>query len=297
MRLRLILLALLVAVGLSNSWVAPAEVAAGAEPIQAFIFVHGYSPAPCPGSSEVDDFTTTVDFLRARGFGQKMITAGYYRCDTGADVRLEAYGHHDAYPGGDGQSADIRHFASELAWMIWTDYSSQGHAVGLVGHSMGGLIVRWMLARVAAHDPTYPSRLFVPEAVTLGSPFGGAGFAAFCPNLQCQEMAPGSSFLEALDRDPAPQASGGTRWTVLGSASDTVVRESSALDMLGAYRIGYLSPAYGHGDYPHDVDTAWDARITYRAPGDSQPRVLDDGPHTLELVTSVLQGLQLIPPP
>lgn len=44
----------------------------------------------------------------------------------------------------------IEHIACVLSWYIWNNYAQYGTNVKIVAHSMGGLIVRYMIERVAA---------------------------------------------------------------------------------------------------------------------------------------------------
>jgi pimeloyl-ACP methyl ester carboxylesterase len=280
-RLRLVLLLVVITLPLAVSWTMPVAAAVGnvRRPV---LLVHGYSGGTCPGYDVNRGFASMIDYLRQGGFSQGLLSVGYYNCDTDMSLSLQT----------GGEQTDIPHLANRLAWLIADRYSSHGQAVDLVGHSMGGLIVRWMLYRIQAHDPTYPKELLVPEAVALASPFGGAPFAAFCPDTQCQEMAPGSAFLTELNRRaPNPQATGGTSWTVVGSDADTVVSEASALDVAAGRKIDYHSPAYGHDGYLRDAANARDAEVTYWDSASSAGRLDDAAPHALAWVSEVLQGV------
>ncbi|MFJ2591339.1 esterase/lipase family protein, partial [Streptomyces sp. NPDC087538] len=57
-------------------------------------------------------------------------------------------------------------------------YSAKGQTVDLVGHSMGGLIIRAALAGYAKGDPTWPDTLYVEDVVTLGTPHKAAWLGA-----------------------------------------------------------------------------------------------------------------------
>lgn len=65
--------------------------------------------------------------------------------------------------------------------------------VDLVGHSMGGLVIRSYLANDSAKEK-------VRRVVTLGSPHHGSKFTVFGVGEATKEMRPGSSFLEKLNQ-------------------------------------------------------------------------------------------------
>jgi triacylglycerol esterase/lipase EstA (alpha/beta hydrolase family) len=57
-------------------------------------------------------------------------TVGYYEGDTSCNTKIAATN----------RSTPIQEVGSQLAWDIYLQYSSHGRSVGVVGHSMGGLI-------------------------------------------------------------------------------------------------------------------------------------------------------------
>lgn len=302
-RLSLALLVVATTMLLSVSFVVPRAAAAG-NTHRPVLLIHGYAALGCPGFSGTGYFGTMMSFLRERGFDQGLVPVGYYSCDTSVGASVDGFGGADSYYGATGheqapdgrlsqnRDADIRHLAYQLAWMIYTDYAIRGVGVDIVAHSMGGLIVRWMLYRIQAHDPSFPSALYVPEVVTLGTPHAGVGWAAFCWTAQCRDMTPDSGFLRELNRGAMdPQATGGTDWTIIGSDHDMVVSDRSALHMGHVHRVEYVSPAYGHSDYLSDTSTATNAQVTYWGPNDSAGQTLITAPHALEWVSDSLQGV------
>jgi triacylglycerol esterase/lipase EstA (alpha/beta hydrolase family) len=273
---------------LSVSWVQPA-VAGSANADRPVLFVHGYEAWGCASTNATETFEPTIDFLRQRGWHQDMVTVGYYSCDVAMNDTLEAYGRKDLAPTAD-RDADLRSLAYHLAWMIWSRYSSRGVGVDLVAHSMGGLIVRWMLYRMQAHEADFPPRLYVRAVVSIAAPHAGAPFAAFCPSIQCQEMTAGSSFLDELSRNAvAPQGTGGTVWNLVGSSADQVVPADSSTSMGAAHTVVYSLPAYGHDDYLLDPATAADAHVTYMDPGQTAWSSSTGAPHAIAWLTQALE--------
>jgi pimeloyl-ACP methyl ester carboxylesterase len=64
-----------------------------------------------------------------------------------------------------------------------------GAPVLVVAHSMGGLVVRGLLAR----RPTAP----IGRLVTVGTPHRGSALARLCPSRGCRDLRPGSAWLLA----------------------------------------------------------------------------------------------------
>lgn len=101
-------------------------------------------------------------------------------------------------------AAQIRTWLSESGWA----------SADLVGHSMGGLSLRYMLRNLA---PTIPVHAYV----SLGTPQYGVYGACFLSASNGGQMCPSSSFLTALNRrDDTP---GLTAWATIFSTGDEVV--------------------------------------------------------------------------
>jgi hypothetical protein len=234
------------------------------------VYVHGYNPfgdgADCNMWSSMDNT------LRAWGLTGPKVTVRYYFGDTNCTHALENFGtngrHYD--PGGPwDRYVRIEHLGYRLAWMIYNQYSSKGIPVDIVSHSMGGLITRYALAQVARHHADFPPYLYVEDSVTLGTPHAGTGWADWCWTTQCEQMRPGSSFVNWLATyAPNPQGSGGTDWTTIGSYDDEIVSEGSAISMSAAHKVQYLGSAdMAHSDYYKDTTDARTADVRYNDNG------------------------------
>ena len=115
--------------------------------------------------------------------------------------------------------------------------------VHLVGHSLGGLIVRCALARSAALSSQAAS------AVTIASPHGGACLARIAPGRCARIMRQGSSsYLPAVDAPrPVP-------WLAYYSDGDRIVPPASArLDDPRYDATNLLIPDCGHLTICRDV--------------------------------------------
>jgi triacylglycerol lipase len=93
-----------------------------------------------------------------------------------------------------GKFRSIHEFARILADEVEKVMAeSQSDQVDLVGHSMGGLVVRSYLTEDSA-------RAKIRRVVTLGSPHRGSKLAVFGLGQAVKEMVPGSTFLESLNQ-------------------------------------------------------------------------------------------------
>lgn len=267
------------------------------------LFVHGLNPFegagyPCPWYWGVMETA-----LRQWGYRGRLVDLKYQALDTLCMDTIDGDGSHDAHFGHDDPTQSdynhayenpnshssitpIEHLGYHLAWYVYDHYSSLGRTVDLVGHSMGGLIVRYALTEEAAHDPDFPPYLYVRKAVTLETPHGGADLAKYCnEDIQCVEMLPGSAFLSHLSQDP--QATGGTEWTVMGSEHDELVPPQSAVDMAVPHRIIYRRPTYDHFTCLGDPRTAHDA--VWRRSDDGGPWIRSaSAPHYVREVFATL---------
>ena len=91
--------------------------------------------------------------------------------------------------------------------------------VHLIGHSLGGLVVREAVQRRGLATST-------GTAVTIATPHGGTWVARFGLGPSARAMRPGSDFLNDLGRT---ELSAGPRWVMLHGGSDRVVPARSAI--------------------------------------------------------------------
>jgi triacylglycerol esterase/lipase EstA (alpha/beta hydrolase family) len=256
------------AIALSTS---PAQAASGdsnaATPV---LYLHGYDPTGLGDDCTMWSNMTT--FLTGKGFTGPQVTLKYYHNDSNCGANLNNYGTQSAYYSGglvsgeDSTSTDIRHIAYQFAWYVYNTYTAKGQNVGVVAHSMGGLVARYALYRVAAKDSAFPSSLLVSNIVTFGTPHNGANAASLCTasNIECAEMTAGSAFLADLNTNGQnPQGQGGTDWTIMGSDYDSVVSDASATSMTANHKIRYASSDYiDHTSYYNKTQTTLDAALS-----------------------------------
>ncbi len=235
------------------------------------IFVHGFSQqskSDCNGS-----WGTAKSYLQSNGWHGSIIKVGYYGGDTNCDVALGNYAGNCTgyYAGNQGTNNEsIRHIACELAWYIWDNFTQYGRNVQLVGHSMGGLIIRWALY-ATPFDPNLPPYIGVQDVVTFatphaGIPVAGAAFFICFECLQAQEMRNNNAFMvELTNYGQNPQGAGwGTDWSIYGSSCeswynifDPGVDWHSSLGMYSEHKVEFLNPpCYDHGGYLPDTSNS-----------------------------------------
>ncbi len=258
---------------------APASIAARAStrhpPV---ILIHGYNNKGtlCEGI-KLDSYwgATKVELTQRRGIpAPDVIPVSFYQCDTGG-IDITGYGPRKNHPltttsgasrprAGYTTRDSIVQIAHDLAWFVHNKFTQRGETVYVIGHSMGGLIIREALRRVQAGDRAFPSVLDVSRALTVSTPH--AGWSKDCSgNTQCSEMTPGSRFLAELRTNRDPQGVGGTRWWAMATEGDLVgslpcdgITTESAT-AIRAIRLIYADPCYRHSQYLNDDEQTPDA--------------------------------------
>ncbi|HJQ43003.1 MAG TPA: hypothetical protein VJ831_07960 [Jatrophihabitantaceae bacterium] len=255
------------------------SVAATRDAMAPLVVVHGYSDLSCPGFDVQTAMAGPALFAWNHGeYMRPFVPISYYTCDfNGVDIT----GGHRATA-----NTDLRVVAKQLAWWVHDNYTVRGHTVELIGHSMGGLIIRYALFKVATHTTGWPSTLLVQDAIGVSTP--NAGMVMGCPTMQCTQLSIGSALVKELAVPAAqnPQGTGGTDWTMIGGSSCDVVTAASAMAMSGAHRIDYYSvqPCYHHDDYLWDSDDKLNAVLKYAQPGALGYLATRLGPHSLAMI-------------
>jgi pimeloyl-ACP methyl ester carboxylesterase len=223
---------------------APAAAAADTQ----LLLVHGHGDAAFGKNCNGDTFKDALAYYQGAGGRERssLTTIGFYAGDQGrCDAMI-----------GDGKASSarpIQDIAKDLA--IYID--RQQRPVDVIGHSMGGLIVRVALLGSAQGWDGFPrGKLDVDDVVTLGTPHQGVASPSPHADRQWKQMRPGSGFLKRL----RAQGSGlgdawaqGTDWTLIGSQEDATVRHDSAIDKGEAadQKLGYLDNPRDSAEVTH----------------------------------------------
>lgn len=116
-------------------------------------------------------FTLLRRGLRRRGFG-RVLTAGY--SPTTNDVRAAA----------ERLAAEVEELVARTGY----------ERIHVIGHSLGGLIARYYVQRLAGHERVH-------TLVTLGTPHAGTYTAYVLPTVLTRQLRPGSDLSAELDLD------------------------------------------------------------------------------------------------
>lgn len=248
-----------------------------------------------------------------RGFGQtgSLVTLRYYFKDKDCSHSISHHrAHHRHFGsghrrGGHTGRTDIRHLGFHLAWYIYKHWTAEGIPVQIVGHSMGGLISRYALARVERGHRRFPSFLLVEDVVTMGTPHSGSNDIEpfsdwFCDKdrfLQCRQMSHRTKagyrlllWLHRHARHPDPFGMQTTDWTNIGSYDDEAVTVHSATAMNGDHRVLYHGGnSIHHSYYMYDGSDFRDRDVWWKDRG-REYYAWRDGPHVIRWVDFALSS-------
>jgi pimeloyl-ACP methyl ester carboxylesterase len=127
---------------------------------------------------------------------------------------------------------DVPELAERLLRQVQREVGTE--PVHLVGHSLGGLIVRYF-AQELADDTT------VATLATIATPHRGARLARLLPTALGCDLRPGSPLLRQLARQPVRE----TPFTTYSTDRDLLVsRESATLQSTNVANVSI--PGYGH---------------------------------------------------
>lgn len=240
------------------------------------LLVHGRDNYDMAGYASLKSYLQGAGYATVR-------RVGYYGGECNVELQAANQGSHSSWYGGSGEHSsytgcngvagaqvhdlhtDIMHMSFHLAWMIHNTYGASAVTVDALGHSMGGLMLRYAIAKSGTGTP-WPAKLRVEDVVTFGTPHGGLGtsWCKLSPWADVRQMCSDNSFIVWMKNNAQnPQGNGGTDWTVVGSDCDGWVAWNLAVDMGVAHKVVYVSPCYGHSDYYTDVSTASDATTDY----------------------------------
>ncbi|MEV6878562.1 lipase [Amycolatopsis sp. NPDC051128] len=153
---------------------------------------------------------------------------------------------------GDG-TGDLVEQAGVLAEAVERAYAGGAPSVDVVGYSAGGVVARLWVARVGGEHQAR-------RVVTLGAPMHGTGLAAAggalapgaCPTA-CRQLAPGSTLLQELAKEPIPPA---LPWLSVWTERDETVTPPDSARLDGAVNVALQRVCPGnraaHGDLPTD---------------------------------------------
>lgn len=257
------------------------------------VFVHGSSGLKPKRSGEgwncSQYWGDAISFLDSRWLGD-FRTIKYYNGDTnctnGNDEGRYSSDLHDplyksncidfhAGPVGTEGTNDesLYHLSCLFSQYLYQNFGQSNRDVILVGHSMGGIIIRETMFQVQTRtdQSPFPTTIgHVTDAITFNTPHGGvfSGSAPFFCDGCTQVAELGGDLIDELrNSGQNPQTSGGfTDWTVIGSECDGVVGSAKAIDMHASHAVVYVGDSnscYDHGSAIHDTNENQDALQYY----------------------------------
>lgn len=135
--------------------------------------------------------------------------------------------------------ADIPQIAEWLVHQAHRSMDVTGSSgVHLIGHSMGGLVVRDAVQHRGLQG-------LATTAVTIATPHSGTGLARFVPGPSARQMLPGSAFLNQLNNARPDDR---TRWlSVHGNADRVVPAPSGTFGDAASEVVAMRESTAGHG--------------------------------------------------
>lgn len=242
------------------------------------LFVRGLDPNYSPSADSngtyaqacSDYWSDALAYFTNRGWGGKLRTIGIYSNENGCYVNMHnmrARGATSDTTARLTNNTSIRVVARRLAWWIYDNYTSKGYSVGLVSHSMGGLIARAAVGASSKRDPDFPPPLLVKSLVLLATPNYGASSGwlgqPYC-GQQCTDMSPDSAFLQTLNGSWDTGNSGvKNRWHGVGANDVAVAAFSYNSGVGGGSGTGclYTNPGYDHGSILTDTSNTLNAQV------------------------------------
>jgi hypothetical protein len=159
-------------------------------------------------------------------------------------LRRRGFGHVAAF-NYSSLAGDLRHVADRLGAAVEQLCEETGYErVHVVGHSMGGIVARYYVQRLAGDARVH-------TLVTLGSPHSGTAPARFLPYPLARQLRPGSEILAELAL-PAPDCR--TRFVTIWSDLDQMVipKQSARIDHPDLDARNVFVRGVGHMSLPVD---------------------------------------------
>lgn len=187
------------------------------------LLVHGWEMYNNAKTDCAKKFKDVINGLKKEGFTGPFVTVGYYKKNTNCSIDLSA-----RY--GVGRDSTWKEIGAALSNAVNEDYAQFDQAVDLVGHSMGGLIIRSALQGSEEGLDGF-AQMMVEDVVTVATPHKGASISVFCIHKQCKTLSPNNPDFAWLESNQSPQSNIPTDWTLLGSTWDMLVNKNSSMGM------------------------------------------------------------------
>jgi pimeloyl-ACP methyl ester carboxylesterase len=150
--------------------------------------------------------------------------------------RLQNRGFDDLYTFGYASyGVDVPRLAARLTRQVRRDLGPDAAGIHLIGHSLGGLIVRYAVSELGLDAQ-------VATVTTIATPNSGAPLAHLCRSTLGRDLRPRSDVLRRLSAQPL---SAQVQWMAYHTDRDVLVpRRSAVLEGAGVANVAL--PGYGH---------------------------------------------------
>lgn len=161
--------------------------------------------------------------LKAQGF-TNVKTVTYYKASKNCDVNLaELYSN-------TGRDNTWKELGRTLSNYIFDHYTKYNQKVDLMGHSMGGLVIRSAVQGGSKYESGFRN-ILVEDAVTIATPHKGSDFANLCIHRQCKSLQVSHPDFKWLASNPNPQSLMKTNWHLQASNLDSLTTIDSGFAM------------------------------------------------------------------
>lgn len=188
------------------------------------LLVHGWEMYSVAKTDCANKFRPIINELKNQGFTGPFLTVTYYQDSTNCDINLAKY---NAKLSKNSSWRDIGQIFSNY---VFDKYSRFGQPVDVLGHSMGGLVVRSAILG-GYESQTGFSNILVEDAVTVATPHLGSSVSAFCIYAQCKSLSPTNPDFRWLSGNVKPNGMTDIDWSVQGSTLDALVNTNSSMAM------------------------------------------------------------------
>lgn len=189
------------------------------------LLVHGWEMWHVAKTDCATKFKPLINELKDQGFTGPFVTVTYYKKSTNCDVNLTDI---DSILDKDSSWKDIGQVFSNY---VFDTYSQYGQPVDLLGHSMGGLVVRSAVQGGDNIGATGFDKILVEDAVTIATPHKGSGITGFCIHAQCKTLSPDNPDYKWLASTPYPNGLSRVDWSIQGSKLDALVSADSSMSL------------------------------------------------------------------
>lgn len=187
------------------------------------LLVHGFMTYDATSIDCASFWKPIRNELAAQGF-TNVKTVTYYKDSTNCDVNLAKL-----YPN-TGRDSTWRQLGGSLSNYVFDNYTRFGQKVDLLGHSMGGLVIRSAIQGGNESRVGFKN-ILVEDAVTIATPHKGTPFASLCINDQCKSLSPNNPDFAWLALQPKPWSMIPVDWSVQASNMDALTSVDSGLAM------------------------------------------------------------------